>query len=91
MDVLRRVPEMVATRTVQGGQGGRTYVANPADVHSFMKQAAPGALYVEFDVPGASLSPGGKQGWAYIRVPMTCSLRSLLSLESVLLPYFRKR
>ncbi|MEV6230014.1 LamG-like jellyroll fold domain-containing protein [Saccharopolyspora shandongensis] len=82
--------KMVATRTVQGGQGGRTYVANPADVHSFMKQAAPGALYVEFDVPVASLSPGGKQGWAYISGPDDMLAQKLAKLGKRPAPVFPK-
>ena len=60
---------MTASRTVQEGAGGVTSVASPADYESFMRHAASGSRYVEFDVPSESLSPGGKAGWASIRGP----------------------
>jgi hypothetical protein len=60
---------MAATGRVQEGAGGTTYVAHPADPAAFVRQARPGAGYVEFDVPASSLSPAGQPGWAQIRGP----------------------
>jgi hypothetical protein len=50
-----------------------------------MKQAAPGSLYVEFDVPESSLVQGGTKGWATI--PGPDSLFSRLNIQRGLLPY----
>jgi hypothetical protein len=48
---------MLKTGTVQAGAGGRAYSVHPSDSSSFGSQAAPGSLYVEFDVPRSSLQP----------------------------------
>ncbi|WP_329562234.1 TreTu family toxin [Kitasatospora sp. NBC_01266] len=61
---------MIDTGKVQAGSGGTsTYVANPADPEAYFRQAAPGSRYVQFDVPTASLKPGGEPGWAQIPGP----------------------
>ncbi|MFI1920499.1 putative T7SS-secreted protein [Nocardia sp. NPDC020380] len=61
--------KMVDTGFVQEGGGGTTYVANPADPAAFRRQAPPGSVYVEFDVPTSSISPAGEPGWGQIRGP----------------------
>lgn len=43
--------KMVATGYVQEGAGGVTYVARPANISAYSKQAKVGSLYVEFNVP----------------------------------------
>ena len=48
---------MVSSGTVQEGSGGVSYVAFPTDPAIFQRQAPPGSLYVEFDVPVGSLRP----------------------------------
>ncbi|MGH2769078.1 MAG: RHS repeat-associated core domain-containing protein, partial [Actinomycetota bacterium] len=60
---------MVRTGEVQVGAGGTTHVAHPANPESYMRQAAPGSHYVEFDVPANSLSPAGRPDWAQIPSP----------------------
>ena len=60
---------MVNTGEVQVGGGGTTHVAHPPSISAFQKQASPGSLYVEFDVPKSSLRPGGAPGWAQIPSP----------------------
>ncbi len=60
---------MVRTGTVQVGGSGTTYVAHPPNMSSFQKQAPPGSLYVEFDVPTSSLRPAGTPEWAQIPSP----------------------
>ncbi|MEN3586751.1 hypothetical protein AAH978_21775, partial [Streptomyces sp. ZYX-F-203] len=58
------------TGKVQAGSGGTsTYVANPANSDAYRKQAAPGSIYVEFDVPCSCLKPAGEPGWAQIPGP----------------------
>lgn len=47
--------KMVATGYVQEGAGGVTYVARPANISAYSKQAKVGSLYVEFNVPSFSL------------------------------------
>lgn len=62
--------QMVSTGRVQmSPNGNTTYVANPADISAFQKQAKPGSIYVEFDVESARIYPGGKIGWAQIPGP----------------------
>ena len=61
--------KMVATEMVQSGQGDRSYVAYPSDPNAFGRQAKPGSVYVEFDVPRSTVSPGGAPGWAQISGP----------------------
>uniref|UniRef100_UPI001A9DE4E7 TreTu family toxin n=1 Tax=Amycolatopsis pittospori TaxID=2749434 RepID=UPI001A9DE4E7 len=61
---------MVDTGMVQAGSSGTsTYVANPADPDAYRKEAAPGSIYVEFDVPCSCLKKAGKPGWAQIPGP----------------------
>lgn len=58
---------MVKTGEVQVGSGGySTSVANPATPGSYGSQAAPGSVYVEFDVPTNALQKGGADGWSQI-------------------------
>ncbi|MDI5974642.1 TreTu family toxin [Amycolatopsis magusensis] len=52
-----------------GSEGASTYVASPADPASFRKQAAPGSIYAEFDVPCSCLKPAGEPGWSQIPGP----------------------
>ena len=49
--------------------GNRAYVANPADINAFGRQASPGSVYVEFDVISSSIRPGGTDGWGIIPGP----------------------
>ncbi len=60
---------MVGTGNVQVGGSGTTYVARPPDITAFQKQAPPGSVYVEFDVPTSTLRPAGKPEWAQIPSP----------------------
>lgn len=60
---------MVETGRVQVGAGGRTSVCLPADPEAYGRQAAPGSMYVEFDVPTEALRPGGRDSWAIIPGP----------------------
>ena len=66
---------MVATGRVQipFNKGG-TYVALPADPGSFGKQAKPGTVYVEFDVPTTSISKSS-DGRAFIDNPTSVTAR----------------
>ncbi|MGM0715516.1 MAG: RHS repeat-associated core domain-containing protein, partial [Bacillota bacterium] len=59
---------MVKTGKVPESYTGTTYVANPADANAFGKQAKPGSIYVEFDVPTSSLKQTN-EGWAKIVGP----------------------
>ncbi len=62
--------KMVETSRVQmSPNGNTTYVANPADINAFSKQAKNGSIYVEFDVDSSSVYPAGKNGWAQIPGP----------------------
>lgn len=47
--------KMVKSGMVQESYSGTTHVANPASIDTFEKQAKQGQIYVEFDVPTASL------------------------------------
>ncbi|GAA3882293.1 hypothetical protein GCM10022227_44850 [Streptomyces sedi] len=61
---------MLDTGYVQAGSGGQsTYVAFPSDQTAYGRQAAPGSLYVEFDVPSDSLRTAGEPGWRQIPGP----------------------
>ena len=62
--------KMVKTKVVQESYSGTTHVANPASIDAFGKQAKPGQVYVEFDVPTTSLKQTNK-GWAKILGPNT--------------------
>jgi RHS repeat-associated protein len=59
---------MVKTGKVSESYTGTTHVANPADANAFGKQAKPGSMYVEFDVPTSSLKQTN-DGWASIVGP----------------------
>jgi hypothetical protein len=76
---------MLDTGMVQEGRTGVINVAHPADPLSFMRQAASGSRYVEFDVPQTSLVQGGKAGWATI--PGPDSIFSRLNIQRGLPPY----
>lgn len=61
---------MVKTGKVQMSPNGNTsYVANPADINVFGKQAKPGSIYVEFDVDTNSIFKAGTDGWGQIGGP----------------------
>ncbi len=53
---------MEKTGKVQEGAGGQTFVAN-SGWRSFFKEAKPGSVYAEFEVPTSSLIRGGKPDW----------------------------
>ena len=77
---------MESTGMVQPGRyAPQVSVAHPANVDAYMRQAAPGSHYVEFDVPEASLVSGGKEGWAII--PGPDSIFSRLAVNRGLPPY----
>jgi hypothetical protein len=59
-----------ASGMVQESFSGTTHVAVPADANAFIKQAKMGQLYVEFDVPSASLK-ATSEGWAKIPGPQS--------------------
>ncbi|MBU4056264.1 hypothetical protein, partial [Propionicimonas sp.] len=61
--------KMQESGQVQVGGGGTTHVADPPDMATYAKQAAPGSRYVEFDVPKKSLFPSGWPGGAQIPGP----------------------
>ena len=62
--------KMLETGRVQmSPDGNRAYVANPADINAFGRQASPGSVYVEFDVISSSIRPGGTDGWGIIPGP----------------------
>lgn len=71
---------MVRTGKVQRSiHLGETNVAYPADIRAFMRQAKPGTIYAEFDVPKASIFPKGS-GWATIR-PTAMEIKLLTRKE----------
>lgn len=77
---------MVDTGMVQPGRvSPQVSVAHPADVEAYMRQAAPGTRYVEFDVPETSVVQGGKEGWAIIPGPE--SIYSRLAASRGLPPF----
>jgi len=59
---------MIKTGKVPESFTGTTHVASPADINAFGKQAKPGSIYVEFDVPSSSLK-ATNQGWSKIVGP----------------------
>jgi RHS repeat-associated protein len=83
---------MSDTGKVQAGSGGTsTYVAHPADSDAYRKQAAPGSIYAEFDVPCACLKPAGEPGWAQIpgpQHPIYAKLNSKRGLPPPEMPSF---
>ena len=60
--------KMVKTGMVQDSYSGTTHVANPASIEAIGKQAKPGQIYVEFEVPISSLIQTNR-GWAKILGP----------------------
>ena len=61
---------MIKTGKVQmSPDGNRAYVASPADIEAFGKQAKPGSVYVEFEVDSSCIYPAGKTGWGQIPGP----------------------
>ncbi|MCP3017205.1 HINT domain-containing protein [Nocardiopsis dassonvillei] len=61
---------MSDTGKVQAGSGRTsTYVAHSDNSDAYRKQAAPGSIYAEFDVPCSCLKPAGEPGWAQIPGP----------------------
>ena len=71
--------KMNASNMVQESYSTTTHVANPADINAFAKQAAPGSIYVEFDVPTQSLKSTGT-GWAKIVGPNSFEGRHYIEL-----------
>jgi len=61
--------KMVSTGRVQPSNGNVTHVTNPANIDSFKRQAPPGSVYVEFNVPQSSIVPGGRSDWGIIPGP----------------------
>lgn len=59
---------MVKTGKVLERYTGTTHVANPATSDAFGKQAKPGTIYVEFDIPTNSLKLTN-EGWSKIVGP----------------------
>ncbi|GIO67642.1 hypothetical protein J21TS3_24630 [Paenibacillus cookii] len=60
--------KMTKTGKVQESYSGTTHVAHPSNPSAFGKQAKPGSVYAEFDVPLSSLKPTN-EGWAKIIGP----------------------
>lgn len=65
---------MMETKMVQQSYTGTTHVASPANPLAFQSQAKPGSLYVEFDVPSASVR-ATQEGWGKILGPNTVEAR----------------
>ena len=62
--------KMIESGRVQmSPNGNTTYVAYPADIDAFGKQAKNGCLYVEFDVPSDRINAAGKNNWGQIPGP----------------------
>src|SRR5471032_3480699 len=61
---------MLASNMVQQSFSGTTHVGRPPDVMAFFRQAKPGSVYIEFDVPSACLKQTGR-GWAKIIGPQS--------------------
>lgn len=59
---------MKTTRVVQADSAGMHRVAYPATPEAY-KAAPKGDIYVEYDVPTSSLSPGGTEAWRTIYGP----------------------
>ena len=80
--------KMIKTGKVQESFSGTTHVANPASIDAFFKQAKPGSIYVEFDVPTTSLSQT-KDIWAKILGPNTpeARLRQRKGLDVPQMPF----
>ncbi|MBQ4765463.1 hypothetical protein F9U43_22240, partial [Pectobacterium versatile] len=60
--------QMIDSGKVVQSSTGTTHVAHPANIDAFGKQAKPGTMYIEFDVPKNSLIKTN-DGWAKIVGP----------------------
>jgi uncharacterized protein RhaS with RHS repeats len=60
--------QMIDSGRVVQSSTGTTHVASPANIDAFGKQAKPGTMYVEFNVPENSLIKTN-EGWAKIVGP----------------------
>ena len=61
---------MISTVRVQESFSGTTHVAYPNNLDSYIKQAKPGSIYVEFDLPQSNLKQTDmNNGWAKIIGP----------------------
>ena len=60
--------QMLKTGMVQESFTGTTHVALPASVEAFEKQAKPGSVYVEFNVPNGAVK-ATQEGWGKIIGP----------------------
>ncbi len=64
--------DMLNSGKVQESFSGTTHVAYPSNINAFIKQAKPGSIYVEFEVPTSSLKvTNNTEGWAKILGPNT--------------------
>jgi len=70
--------KLLETGTVPESFSGTTHIAYPADISAFGRQAKPGSIYVEFDIPSASIK-STSNGWAKIIGPN--SLEGRLALK----------
>lgn len=59
---------MIKTGKVQESYSGTTHVAHPHNPNSFGKQAKPGSVYAEFNVPLSTIK-STNEGWAKILGP----------------------
>lgn len=66
--------KMLTTGKVQESFSGATYVATPASPAAYERQAKPGSIYVEFDVPASSVKQL-QEGWGRIIGPSTLESR----------------
>ncbi len=79
--------KMVNSGEVQVGTGGlKTDVLNPANPAGYAKQAPPGSVYVEFDVPSNALVPGGNTGWNQIPTGSTAVGKNAIKNGGVVSP-----
>jgi len=70
---------MAASGRVQPNLDGREmkHVTAPPDPDSF-RAAAPGSVFVEFDVDDAQMTSGGRQGWYILYGPNSLHGRNAL-------------
>ena len=70
---------MVASSRVQPNLDGREmkHVTAPPDPDSF-RAAAPGSVFMEFDVDDAQMTSGGRQGWYILYGPNSLHGRNAL-------------
>jgi RHS repeat-associated protein len=62
--------EMVRTGRVQPGKDGSARVIQPPNPRGY-RDAPPGSVYAEFNVPSSALFPGGRDDWRIILGPDT--------------------